>query len=145
MKQHNQLPSPDISLFLDNLEEGGVQRSIVNLARGFLSQGLKVDIILQRAEGPFIKQVPSGVKIVNLGSPRLRASVAALANYLRQAQPKAMLASMHYSTEIAILAKYWAKSSTKIVVCEHGSLAPLQKMRVPINNPLAFLGLGACK
>ncbi|PSN16423.1 glycosyl transferase [filamentous cyanobacterium CCT1] len=141
IRQHNQLSSPDISLFLDNLEEGGVQRAIVNLARGFLAQGLKVDIVLQRAEGPFIKQVPPSVKIVDLRSPRLRASVGVLADYLRQAQPKAMLASIHYSTEIAILAKYWAKSSTKIVVCEQGSLGPLQKMRVPINNPLAFLGL----
>ena len=31
---------PRISLFLDNLEEGGVQRGVVNLARGFLDRGL---------------------------------------------------------------------------------------------------------
>ncbi|QZZ23414.1 glycosyltransferase [Leptothermofonsia sichuanensis E412] len=133
--------SPQISLFLDNLEEGGVQRAIVNLAQGFLNLGLKVDIVLQRAEGPFIKQVPDGVRIVDLGNPRLRASVAALANYLHQEQPKALLASLHYSTEVAILAKHWSKSSTRVVVCEQGSLAPLKKAHVPINKPLAFLGL----
>jgi glycosyltransferase involved in cell wall biosynthesis len=141
MNQQNQVPSPRIALFLDNLEEGGVQRAIVNLARGFCNRGLNVDIVLQRVTGPFIKQVPDDVRIVDLGSPRLRASVSALATYLREVQPKALLASLHYSTEIAILAKHWSKSPTRVVVCEQGSLGPLQKARVPINKPLAFLGL----
>lgn len=141
MNQQNQLPSSRVALFLDNLEEGGVQRAIVNLARGFLNLGLGVDIVLQRAAGPFIKQVPDGVRIVDLGSPRLRASVSALATYLREVQPKALLASLHYSTEIAILAKHWSRSPTRVVVCEQGSLGPLQKARVPINKLLAFLGL----
>lgn len=141
MNQQNQVPSPTIALFLDNLEEGGVQRAIVNLARGFCNRGLNVDIVLQRVTGPFIKQVPDGVRIVDLGSPRLRASVSALATYLGEVQPKALLASLHYSTEIAILAKHWSKSPTRVVVCEQGSLGPLQKARVPINKPLAFLGL----
>ena len=132
---------PRISLFLDNLEEGGVQRGVVNLARGFLDRGLKVDIVLQRSEGPFIQQVPDGVRIIDLKNPRLRASVSALANYLRQEQPHTLFASLHYSTEIAILAKRLAKSSTKIVVREHGSLAPLQRVRPPLRKPLTFLGL----
>lgn len=132
---------PCVSLFLHNLEEGGVQRAIINLADGFLEQGLRVDIVLQRAEGPFLQQVPDGASVVDLKAPRLRTCVPALVNYLQQRQPDAILASLHFSTEIAIVAKRLANSSTRVVVCEQGALGPLQAARPPIQRPLEFLGL----
>ena len=54
-----------ISLFLDNMNEGGVQRATVNLARGFVALNIEVDIVLLNNTGPFIKQLPKGVSCHN--------------------------------------------------------------------------------
>jgi len=134
-------PAPRVSLLLDNLEEGGVQRALINLAYGFVKQGLEVDIVLQQAKGPFLHQIPKGAKVVDLNAPRLRTSVPAFVNYLRQKQPNAILASLHFSTEVAIVAKRLARSNARVVVCEQGALGPLEKVRPPLQRPLEFLGL----
>ncbi len=75
---------PDISLFLDNLDEGGVQRAVVNLARGFIELNYEVDIVVSQNTGSFLKQLHEGTRIVELENPRLRKSVPILAKYLQQ-------------------------------------------------------------
>ena len=47
-----------IALFLPSLRGGGAERMMVHLARGFVERGLNVDIVLAKAEGPYLSQVP---------------------------------------------------------------------------------------
>lgn len=131
--------SPLVSFYLPNLNEGGVQRMVVNLARGFIEQGIKVDIVLDRVVGPFVEKLPPGARIINLKAPRLRQSVSCLANYMRQEKPRAMLSNLHYTHEIAILAKRLFKLSSDVVIIDHGT--PSQTERSPFSQPLNFLGL----
>jgi glycosyltransferase involved in cell wall biosynthesis len=130
-----------ISLFLDNMNEGGVQRATVNLARGFIALNIEVDIVLLNHTGPFLKQLPPGVKIVDLENPRLRKSILKLAQYLQERQPDALIASLHYNTEIAILSKLYARVKTKIAVCEHGSLSALPVVSPSLKNLADVLGI----
>jgi glycosyltransferase involved in cell wall biosynthesis len=130
-----------ISLFLDNMNEGGVQRATVNLARGFVALNIEVDIVLLNNTGPFLKQLPKGVRIVDLERPRLRKSIVKLAQYLNKRQPDALIASLHYNTEIAILSKLYARVHTKIAVCEHGSLSALPRVDPSLKNLSDLLGL----
>ncbi|WP_287261727.1 glycosyltransferase [Methanothrix sp.] len=60
-----------ISLFLPSLRGGGAERVMVNLARGFAERGLQVDLVLARAEGPYLSEVPESVRVVDLGSKRV--------------------------------------------------------------------------
>lgn len=60
-----------ISLFLPSLRGGGAERVMVNLARGFVERGVQVDLVLARAEGPYLSEVPEGVRVVDLGSKRV--------------------------------------------------------------------------
>lgn len=131
----------DISLFLDNFEEGGVQRAFLNLAKSFIARNFEVDLVLLKVEGSFLDQIPDELRVVDLDNPRLRASIFVLANYLRREKPKALLASLHFSTEIAILAKHIAGVSTKVVVCEHGSLEASKISHFSVRNLPGFLGL----
>jgi glycosyltransferase involved in cell wall biosynthesis len=128
-----------VTLFLANLKGGGIQRATVDLAYGFVKQGLKVDIILSKATGPFIKQVPRGVQIINLKNLRLRQHIFALIRYLRRKQPKALLSNCHYNNEIAILAKHLSRVSTLLVVVEHNTYSKIS--RSSIKMPLDFFGL----
>ncbi|NLO89843.1 MAG: glycosyltransferase, partial [Clostridia bacterium] len=117
------LNSKKISLFLPSLRGGGAERVMVNLARGFAEQGLKVDLVLAKAEGPYLSQVPSGVRVVDLRASRVLASLPGLVRYLRRERPAALLSAMDHANIVAIWACKIAGVSCRLVVSIHTTLS----------------------
>jgi len=115
--------SPHVAIFLRSLTGGGVERIIVNLAQGFVERGLRVDLLLTRADGPYLSQVSPEVRIVDLQAPNLLGSLPKLVSYLRQKQPLSLLSALHYPCEIALWAKYLSRIPTRVVVSEHNTLS----------------------
>lgn len=115
--------SPDIAIFLRDLCGGGAERAMLNLAQGFIKSGLKVDLVLARAEGQYFAQVPPEVRFVDLKAQWLPASPPKLAQYLQQVRPLGLLSTLHYPCEIALWAKRLAGVSTRVVVCEQNTLS----------------------
>jgi len=113
----------DIAIFLPSLRGGGAERVMVNLARGFSEQGYKVDLVLQRAEGPFLSEVPKKVQIVNLKAKRMALALFPLISYLRRAKPRSLLSAMTHTNIIALLAKKFARVKTRVVVSEHNTIS----------------------
>lgn len=56
----------DVSMMLMSLHGGGIKRVFLYLARAFVSRGLRVEIIVVNPQGPFMKDIPEGVRIVTL-------------------------------------------------------------------------------
>lgn len=77
-----------ITLFLPSLHGGRAERVMVNLARGFAERGLAVDLVLAKAKGPYLSQVPPSVRVVDLGASRVLSSLPGLVRYLRRERPK---------------------------------------------------------
>ena len=121
---------PDISIFLRCLYSGGAERVLLNLARGFVQQGLKVDMVLAASSGSLLKQLPPEIRLIDLKAESKIAILPRLVEYLRAENPSSMLAALHYPCEIALLAKRIARVSTKIVVSEHNHLS-LEAKRIP--------------
>ena len=114
---------PHVAFYLRMLSGGGAERVVVNLAQGFVQKGVKVDLVLNILEGPYLGDIPSEVRIIDLKTPKLLKGLPRLARYLKQEQPQALVSALHYNNEIAILAKYLARVSTKVVVSEHSTLS----------------------
>lgn len=112
-----------VAFFLRFLGGGGAERVILNLSRGFVARGVKVDLVLSAGGGPHLWQVPPEVRVVDLKAPRVSASLFDLAKYLQQEQPLAIILALHYTGEIAILAKRIAKVPTRVIVVEHNTLS----------------------
>ncbi len=111
-----------ISLFIPTLEVGGAERVAVNLAKGFIDQGLQVDLVLVKARGPLMKLVPKSVAIVDLGKRRTLHAIPDLVTYLKSAQPNALIAFMNHANVVAAIAASWARSKGKLVLSEHNSI-----------------------
>jgi glycosyltransferase involved in cell wall biosynthesis len=125
----------DVALLGRWLRGGGAERILANLAQGFAAQGLQVDLLLLRAEGIFLDQIPATVRIVELRTNKPKPawqkyvptslestrSLKALCHYLKTQPPKVLIAGTHYLNEIAILAKQLTGAPTQIVVTEHTS------------------------
>lgn len=112
-----------VAIFLRCLFGGGTERVMVNLANSFTEYGLKVDLVLAHKSGPYLSQVAPTVRIIDLKSPKLAASVPKLINYLQQEQPLSMLSALHYPSEIAIFAKNVACVKTRVVIAEQNTLS----------------------
>ncbi|NJL20663.1 MAG: glycosyltransferase [Leptolyngbyaceae cyanobacterium SM1_3_5] len=117
------LTNAHISLFIPNLDGGGAERITLNLAEGFAQRGLRVDLVLARAEGAYLNKVPSNVRLINLRarSPVFLFKTLALKRYLHQEQPDFILSGLDI-VSAATWAKRLAGSSTQVIICVHTNL-----------------------
>jgi len=113
----------DVSLFVPSLRGGGAERVMVMLANGFADRGLKVDLVLAQAEGPYLAEVSSAVRIVDLRANRVLASLPGLVRYLRQERPRAMLSALNHANVIAVVARILSGVSVRLVVSEHNNVS----------------------
>ncbi len=111
-----------IAIFLPTLDGGGAERVMLNLAREFAQRGLHIDLVLANATGAYLNHVPNTVNVVDLGENRVLKSIPALAKYLRQQQPDAMLSTLIHANVAAVWAKIFSRTSTRIFVREAISL-----------------------
>jgi glycosyltransferase involved in cell wall biosynthesis len=89
---------------------------IVNLIRGFLDLGKKVDLVLVRDRSPHLERLPSEVNLVRLGTGHTFMALPALARYLRRRRPAALLAAKDRAGRVAVLARRLAGTDTRIVM-----------------------------
>ena len=112
-----------VALLLGSFGGGGIERISAHLAHGLVNLDIKVDLILNRVDETHLWRLPSDIRIIDLKQPRLSTSLPGLVQYLRQEQPTAMLAADHYLNELALVSKYFAGGSTRVIVAEHNQLS----------------------
>jgi len=112
-----------VALFLPFLGGGGAEQVMVNLARGFVRRGLMVDLVLAKAEGPYLAQAPSGVRVVDLGVHRVLASLPKLVRYLRRERPQALLPTLGHANVVALWAKWLSRMPVRVVVREASTVS----------------------
>ncbi len=110
-----------LALFLPSLRGGGAERVMVNLAVAFCERGIGVDVVLLQSEGPYLRELPPGVRVVDLKASRMLTGFAALVRYLRRERPRVMLSAMRHSNVTALLAASLSGSQVPVVVCDHNT------------------------
>src|SRR5512144_2794877 len=93
-----------MAFFLPGLYEGGAERIILNLIKAIAERGYPVDLVLARAEGPYMAQVPDSVRLVDLKAMRVLTSIPPLVHYLNSEQPVALLSAL-FANVIALLSR----------------------------------------
>lgn len=108
-----------IALFSPSLGGGGAERVLLNLAGGLINEGIGVDVVLASATGVFLAQLPPEVRVIDLKASRIVYSVLALARYLREVRPDALLAFQDHAGVAAIVAAMLSRSHTPIFPATH--------------------------
>jgi glycosyltransferase involved in cell wall biosynthesis len=112
-----------VAIFTANMDGGGAERAMLKLAGGIAGHGYDVDLVLSRAEGHYLQEVPDSVRIVDLHARRLLSSIPGLVRYLRRERPNAMLTSMNYVNIVGIWARTLARVDTRLIVNEQNALS----------------------
>lgn len=112
-----------IALVISTMAGGGAQRAIVKLASGLADAGHDVDLVLGRAEGPYLAELSPRVRVVDLGARRFVLALVPLARYLRHARPRAVFAALDYVNIVTLLARALARVDVRVVVSERNTLS----------------------
>ena len=112
-----------IAFFLSALDGGGAERVMINLASGLIEKGVDIELILSKAEGPYLAQIPSNVPIIDLQKERLIQSLPALITYLQKNRPTILITALEDASLIAIWARWLSQITTQIIVTVHNNLS----------------------
>lgn len=112
-----------IALVTSSMDGGGAQRAVAKLAAGIAARGQAVDLVLARASGPYLAELPAEVRVVDLAVPRLAAAVLPLARYLRASRPAAVFTALDYVNIVAVIARAVSGADVRLVVSERNTLS----------------------
>lgn len=111
-----------VALFFSSLRGGGIERVMLNLARGLLARGLEVDLVTVQARGPLLPYVPSSARLIDLGSSRTLLALHPLVKYLKTEQPVALLSAQTHNNVLAIWARRLSNVPLRLVISEHTNI-----------------------
>lgn len=132
-KNHHELTSKEtqkkIAIFLRDLDGGGIQKVVINLAKEMAKNGILTDIVITSGKDYFLEKFPPEIAIINLNSPMAVVSALPLAQYLRQQKPEVLLSHGHSNNVAAIIALTIAKVTTRLILVTHNTLS-LDKLQL---------------
>ncbi|MGZ5280620.1 MAG: glycosyltransferase, partial [Pseudobdellovibrionaceae bacterium] len=134
----NSSRKPQITVFCASLGGGGAERAMVNLIQNFIEKGLAVDLLMVRADGVFLADVPPQVQVIDLKCRRTIFSVFKVARYLRQHRPEVLLSALDRVNLVAIWARWLSRTAVRVVISVH---APLSAVFGKPKSPWSFISM----
>jgi glycosyltransferase involved in cell wall biosynthesis len=112
------LTDKPVGVFLPALAGGGAERAMLHLAGGLADRGIKTDLVLAEAEGDYLDQIPSNVRVVDLQSkfPVVLSKTFALQRYLQREQPQVLFSALDIVSS-SLWAKWRSGVPTRVVMC----------------------------
>lgn len=108
-----------IALFSPSLEGGGAERVVANLAQGFVQSGLTVHLLLARAHGQMLADIPLNVRVVDFKQDHVTRTLPYLIDYLHTERPAILFSFQTHANLVALLAAQLARTSARTIVSEH--------------------------
>ena len=111
-----------IALIVASMSGGGVERAALNLAAEFRDKGYRVDLVLVRAEGPLLDQLPEGVNLVKLEVSRAARGILPLRGYLRSARPDLVI-GFAFAVNLMVSLSAWGRlRPPRLVLSVHSTI-----------------------
>ena len=108
-----------VSFFIPNLNGGGAQKVIVNLANQIVLAGTHtVHVVVGDSGGKLRGQLCDSVIVYDLNVKRIRYSVFPLLSYLANEKPDVLMSTMHYANILAVITRILARTKFRLVLRE---------------------------
>ena len=110
------------ALLMQCAANGGVQRVMVNLARGLLAQGAEIDFLIADARGEMRALIPQECTVYDFAKRRYRGdlkvflSLPQIARYMRKHPDTAILAAPGLSCTVAAFLKFFHRKARVVLI-----------------------------
>lgn len=115
------IPPLSIACVLPDLDGGGAQRTLVNLAGAFQAANLNTHLIAGRADGPARQWLAPAVPLTDLGAARMRKALPGLVRTLTAAPPDFILSTMVDANILSWIARRFVSPRPGLVLRETNS------------------------
>lgn len=133
---------PLISFFLATSGHSGVDRAMQHLIPAIAQRGYPVDLLHVRKHGPYLRNPPAGVRIIDLGTSHTYSSLPAIIRYLRKERPQAMLSDKDRVNRTALLGQYLARVPTRLILRSGTTISIDLETRKPFERWLQRQSMG---
>lgn len=116
-------PGRDLAIFVPSMRGGGAERAMLKLAIALADSGVSLDLVLAKAEGPYLENIPADLSVVDLNASRMIASLPRLVAYLRRARPAVLLSSLDYANIVAAWARAVSGTKPGLVLNEQNTMS----------------------
>lgn len=113
----------DLAIFIPSMREGGAERVTLTLAVALARSDVSVDLVLAKAEGAYLDEIPVELPIIDLNRSHTIASLPGLVAYLRRAQPTVLLSSLAHANIVATWARSLSRIQPRLVLTEHNTMS----------------------
>lgn len=130
-----------LAYFYRNLNQGGIQRMIVNAANYFADSGHEVTVVLMKRNGEYLPLLAPTVKVVyfkSLSKGRLFSSFVAI---LKEERFDVLFTATPSLNTFTIMARFVAGVKTKIVISERNNTVVFFKNSTLTLSKLTFLSI----
>jgi glycosyltransferase involved in cell wall biosynthesis len=126
----------DVAVLVSYSGDGGVERMVNHLIRGFLEAGRRVDVLALKRRGGHFQSLPAGARVVPIRPAHSALAVPAVARYLRRVRPRALLAAKDRAGRAAVRARTLAGVDTRVVVRIGNNLSASLAQRTRLQRSL---------
>lgn len=95
---------------------------MVVLANHLTADGYEVDLVLVKAEGPYLNKLSNRVRVIDLNASRVATSIPALIRYIRNERPVSMLSAMGHVNVGAVIAGVLSSNDHRMVISERANI-----------------------
>jgi glycosyltransferase involved in cell wall biosynthesis len=128
-------------LYVPNLDGGGAEGVMVNLANGLAALGYHVDLVAATRGGVNEQNISGGVNFVRLGASGCLASVPSLTRCLRQKKPHALLSTLSHANLAAIISNRLAGGNSRVIIREAAPIKLTAQYYGSLRTRLAQTGM----
>jgi glycosyltransferase involved in cell wall biosynthesis len=95
---------------------------MVNLGNEIAARGHSVDLVLVTAAGPYLKEVATGVRVIDLGAGSVTRSLPGLVRYFKDSRPAFIISALSHANLVVILARMFARIPARLIISERSVL-----------------------
>lgn len=125
-----------IALFISSFRGGGAERAMLVFSSELIRRGYDVDLVVSSSKGPLATSVPMGVRIVDLGQPRMMRAIFALSKYLKRERPQVIYSTVVHANVGCVIASKISGTNVPVVVRE--SNVPVTEPKKTFSRWLTF-------
>ena len=132
-----------IANFIPSLAGGGAERVVINLCKSFPRDRVQPILVTASLSGPFVKNIPADVEVIDLGCQGVRQAIKPLRKYLSTADLDLFISHMSHTNLASLLAARPLRRRNirlpTLAVVEHMTMSAYQgkKLRDKLIRPLA--------